>query len=161
MREFEILKARVEEIVIDHDYRLLKVLDSDEKEYTLRLDKSSKIINDENYNDVSLQNLSVNLPIYVYYEKVNIKKSIIDPLLIVLAQNEDDLVQMIGYFNDELYNKEYDIRINEASLRLVETLDGHDLVQSHLKNRYLIVFYRISTRSIPAIIMPIKILIVD
>lgn len=161
MREFEILRARVEEIVIDHDYRLLKVLDGDQNEYTLRLDKSSKIINDENYNDVSLQNLSVNLPIYVYYEKVNYQNNVIDPLLIVLAQNEDNLSQMIGYFNDDLYNKEYDIRINEGSLKLVETLDRYDFLQSHLKNRYLIVFYQVSTRSIPAIIMPIKIFIVD
>ncbi len=161
MREFEILRARVEEIVIDHDYRLLKVLDSDENEYTLRLDKSSKIINDENYNEVSLQNLSINLPIYVYFEKVNSLSSVIDPLLIVLAQNEDNLSQVIGYFDDELYNKDYDIRINEASLKLVETLDRYDFLSSHLKNRNLIVFYQVTTRSIPAIISPIKIFIVD
>ena len=161
MREFEILRARVEEIVIDHDYRLLKVLDRDENEYTLRLDKSSKIINDENYNEVSLQNLSINLPIYVYFEKVNSLSSVIDPLLIVLAQNEDNLSQVIGYFDDELYNKDYDIRINEASLKLVETLDRYDFLSSHLKNRNLIVFYQVTTRSIPAIISPIKIFIVD
>lgn len=153
--------ARIVEVRVDHDHKSI-VIDSDSHgKAVIRVTDDLKIYEDEFFNEVLVEDLSINYPIYVYmYENSPMMLSEppqFTPLLLVVAQNEDELYQRIDFFDKDLVSSDKQIRLN-LDERII-SLSYPNLIRELLVDKQLLVFYHASTRSIPAIVNPVKIII--
>lgn len=154
MKSLQIREGHILEILIDHnDKRSVVIKFDDESTKTFTLKDDAIIMNDDDFIHRDAETLKIMLPVYIYEEEGP------DLSLIIVRQNEDYLFQKIGLFNEDLISDDGSIQINESRINFIESIDASFNMRSVLKNKNLLVFYHNSTRSIPAIVDPIKIII--
>ena len=154
MRNIVMQKGRIKEVLVEEEKHTLMIEDENNETFTYVLSKDTKVMNDEHFVRLNFNALEVLLPVYVYVD-TDTK----DVLFVIIAQNEDDLFQIIDSFDDNLVSKNKMIKINEAYLNLVKDKNFDTQVKTLLANQQLLVFYHVSTKSIPALVTPVKIII--
>lgn len=154
MRNVEMKKGRIIELIVEHDDYMIVFEDEQKENFELKVSKDTKIMNDEHFVRLDFDALKVRLPVYVYIDKDS--ESL---LFIIIAQNEDSLFQILDVFDEKLISSNKMVKINDAYLNLVNDINLETPVKSLLANQQLLVFYHVSTKSIPALIEPVKIII--
>lgn len=153
--------ARIVEIRIEHDHKSIMVESDSHGREIILVPDSLMILENEYFHEKEVEDLSVNYQIYIYmYENSPMMMSEppqYTPLFLIVAQNEDELFQKIDFFDEDLVSSDNQLKINLESR--VISLSHHDLVKDLLVNKQLLVFYHKSTRSIPAIAYPLKVII--
>lgn len=77
--------------------------------------------------------------------------------LAVVKENPDQNVK-VAYFNDKLVSHDNQLKINPSPYTIITTTNGQAFTQS-VANHNLVVIYGISTKSIPAITTPERIVV--
>lgn len=154
----------IESIHIDGDLKRYSVLENGSPEIINVLD-SVTLYEDEYFTKISFEDLEVGESLSVYtWDNSPVLLSYppqYSPLLIIANRWEEDYQEVSGHFDDDLLHQDKMIKINDATITRLESLKHPNFVKELLKNRELLVFYRASTRSIPALINPIKIIVLD
>ena len=134
---------------------------------TLKFDTSnSTIVSDLTLNVVKTNNpLKVGNLITTYFNYNEIEKSsndnIIKAIVIVINESEEFMNTSIGIFNDNFLNENGTLKLNVSKDTPIYNINGNKLSVEDIKNQFLIVFYQISTRSIPPQAIPEKILLLN
>ena len=84
----------------------------------------------------------------------------VSPQVIVLNNSEETLVE-VDFFNSELVNKTNTLKLNVSDETILVDSKGEKVEKKELANRDLIVFYDVTTRSIPAQTNPIKVVALE
>ena len=71
------------------------------------------------------------------------------PYLIVVDRSIDSNFQKLDFFNQDLVSEDMMLKINPDAIEVV-IQDGEVVSEYDLANKHLLVFYTVSTRSIPA-----------
>lgn len=155
--------ATIIEINISGKYHKLAVkLDNDEIEHLI-INDNVKVYENLNFSKMELEELDIGRRVCIYtYENTPIMLSMppqYTPALIIVSKNEDYIGHKLDYFDENLLSLDKTIKINDAYLSHIESLSNKYLIKDLINNKQLLVFYQKSTRSIPAIVDPIKIIV--
>lgn len=85
----------------------------------------------------------------------------LSPDAIVVNNTEDTGFVKIAHFNSELVDSDNQLKLNITDETVIVDSKGEKLEKDKLANKNLMVFYTISTRSIPAQTSPEKIIVLD
>lgn len=154
----------IESVHVEGDFKRLHVVNQESPE-VLNINSSVTIFEDEFFNKISFEDLEVGESLSVYtWDNSPVLMSYppqYSPLILIANRWEEDYQEVSGYFDEELIHHDKMLKINDATITRLESLKHPSFVKGLLENKNLLVFYRISTRSIPALINPIKIIIID
>lgn len=80
---------------------------------------------------------------------------------VVIVEKDDKGNVAVGHFNEELYSEELSLVLNVSEETELSSVSGKDVKMADLKDKDLLVFYTITTRSIPAQTPPEKVVVLD
>lgn len=157
-------KATVTKIEIDHDNsKLVTVsLENNEKE-VLIISKLVKIYNNYDFKTINPSKIDIGQEIFIYINKdtpvmMSLPPKYV-PILLVVNSNPGFMSHKFDTFDHNLISGDKTIQISEHFLDVIASDKNVPLVKELLKNQNLLVFYKESTKSIPAIVNPKKIII--
>lgn len=103
--------------------------------------------------------------IEAYYDKTKARIMIypaqITPELIIAHDSKNVGFFKVGMFDERLTSEDNQLKLNITKDTLVVNKQGENIVQKNFAGHELIVFYKNSTRSIPAQTIPSKIVVLD
>lgn len=113
---------------------------------------------------IKAEDLKVGSRLDVFYKK-NTPMALslpgqLTPDVIILKDGEDLSFIKLGAFNRELISRENDLKLNISEDTSLVNKKGEKLDKEDLKNKDLIVFYTITTRSIPPQTNPEKVIVI-
>ncbi|MFD2445538.1 copper amine oxidase N-terminal domain-containing protein [Bacillus sp. CGMCC 1.16607] len=122
------------------------------------------ILNSIKGNGMQKDKLKNGLKVDVYYAKNKPMPLIYPPMItpdIVIVEEEVMGQVKISKFNDDLTSLDATLKLHISKETILEDEKGEKVTENELKGKELIVFYDISTRSIPAQTTPKKIIVLD
>ncbi len=103
--------------------------------------------------------------IEAYYDKtqprIMIYPAQITPELIIAHDSKNVGFAKVGIFNDQLTSEDNQLKLNITKDTLVVNKHGESIIQKNFAGHELIVFYKSTTRSIPAQAIPSKVVVLD
>ncbi|QEY21795.1 hypothetical protein D0S48_14555 [Psychrobacillus sp. AK 1817] len=103
--------------------------------------------------------------IEAYYDKTKARTMIypaqISPELIIAHDGKNVGFTKVGVFDEKLTSEDNQLKLNLSKETLVVNKDGESIDQKNLVGNELIVFYKTSTRSIPAQTIPNKVVVLE
>lgn len=80
---------------------------------------------------------------------------------VIIVETEEMGSVAVGTFDEDLLNEEYALKLNVNEETEVSSVSGKDVTVADLPEQNLLVFYAITTRSIPAQTPPTKVIVLD
>ncbi|MBD7984542.1 copper amine oxidase N-terminal domain-containing protein [Sporosarcina sp. Sa2YVA2] len=80
---------------------------------------------------------------------------------VVIVEKDDKGSVAVGTFDEELFSEELSLKLNVGEKTELSSVSGKEVKMDDLKGKDLLVFYTITTRSIPAQTPPEKIVVLD
>ena len=123
------------------------------------------LLSDKTMDRVEKTDLKDGMKVLVFY-KANTPMTLslppqMTPHGIVVLENEGSQSIKIAHFNDELTSMDNQLKLNIQKDTLMVDEDGGKVEAEDLKGENLLVFYEITTRSIPAQTNPKKVILLD
>lgn len=164
MRDIIRKAATVSQVSIDHDdHTLIEVKLEDGRHEVLIISDLVRIYNNSEFNIMEPVEIEIGREVAIYTnENTPMTMSIPPryvPELIVVNTNDDYMSHKFMYFDKELISADNQIQISDGFVNQVESIEYRPLIKELLIEQQLLVFYKASTRSIPAIVNPEKIII--
>lgn len=165
MEDLLVKQANIYKIVFDDNQESLVILLENKEKEILIISSEVKIYDNKSYSQTDITEIKVGQKIYVYYNKhtpmmMSLPAKYV-PELIVVEKNENYVDHVYDYFNEDLISSDGRIKVNESLLHLVESTCGKSVLKEILAKQKLLIFYQKTTKSIPAIVDPKKIVIVN
>lgn len=154
MRKIIMKEGRIDELIVDHDQRSIVIIDRDDVRHTYNVSDFVRIMDDEHFAALDFEALDICLPVYTYVDE---DKN--ELLFVIVAQNESNLFQIIDVFDERLISSNNMVKINDACVDVVVDENFQAPIKKLLSHKQLLVFYTVSTKSIPALVNPKKIII--
>ena len=80
---------------------------------------------------------------------------------VIIVETEAMGSVAVGTFDENLLNEEYSLKLNVSEETDISSVSGKDVTVADLPEQNLLVFYAITTRSIPAQTPPTKVIVLD
>ena len=164
MRDILRKVATVSQVSIDHDAQSIMVILENNQEEILIISELVKIYDNKSYSVIDITEIEVGRRIFIYYhENTPMMMSMPPkyvPQLVVVDRNEDYVDHKFAYFDEDLVSEDNTVQIGDGFLNIVESIEYRPLIKELLVNHQLLIFYKASTRSIPAIVNPEKVIII-
>lgn len=129
------------------------------------ISKDTIILNDETKDFQDKDKLEKGQVVSAYYGKnTPMTMSIpaqLTPDVIVVKESENPATIHISNFNEDLVSSDNKLKLNLSEDTIIVDENGNKVEKEDIANNDLIVFYTISTRSIPAQTTPEKIVVMD
>ena len=126
------------------------------------IDEDVILLNNEDLNFVSKEDLEVGTEVVIFYHKDTIMTLSYPPMLspdIVLINENREQQVMVSKFDDELLNAEKDMFIRVSDETPIVDIEGNKANIDDIKNKNLIVFYDIVMTSYPGQTAPQKVVV--
>ncbi|WP_144510727.1 stalk domain-containing protein [Bacillus sp. FJAT-22090] len=157
------LSGVVKDIETKNDETTL-IVESEEKEpqvTILKMTNETLIYNSETTESVEKEGFKKGQRIDAYYDKnkpmIMIYPPQFSPELVIVHDSKNIGSVKVGKFNDELISLDNELKLNIGKESVLVNEQGEKITQEDLKGKELVVFYTISTRSIPAQTSPSKV----
>lgn len=154
--------------VIKDDANLPKLIVEDKEKTTenhLNITDEALIFNSGTAEQLKKDSLKEGLLIDAYYDKHKPMLMIYPPRItpeIVIVNNEDKPGNVkVGLFDENLVSLDNELKLNIDDKTIILNEKGETIRADELNGKDLIVFYTVSTRSIPAQTIPTKIIALD
>ena len=120
------------------------------------------ILDEETMDFISKEDLKEGMEVSIYYTKDTIMLMSyppqLSPDLLIVRSDDVDLNIKIDKFDEDLISDDNSLKLNISEDVELINLEGEKIEQEDLVNKDLVVFYTISTRSIPAQTTPKKVI---
>lgn len=138
--------------------------EGDEYGLIFHIGKDVILLNDETKDFIDKEKLKEGAIITAYYGKntpmaMSLPGQLIPGVIVVKESEEPSSIKVSG-FNGELVSGENDLKLNISEDTVIVNKDGEKVEKENIKNKDLVVFYTISTKSIPAQTTPEKIVVI-
>lgn len=157
------LSGVIKDIETKNDETTLTV-ETEEKEPQITILKTTNdtlIYNSGTTKSVEKEAFKKGQRIDAYYDKnkpmILIYPAQISPELVIVHDSKDIGSVKVGKFNDELVSLDNELKLNIGKETILVDEKGEKITQEDLNGKELVVFYTVSTRSIPAQTTPSKI----
>ncbi|MED4350808.1 copper amine oxidase N-terminal domain-containing protein [Schinkia azotoformans] len=154
--------------VIKDDANLPKLIVEDKEKTTethLNITDEALIFNSSTTEQLKRDSLKEGLLIDAYYDKhkpmLMIYPPRITPEIVIVNDEEKTGNVKVGLFDDNLVSLDNDLKLNIGEKTVILNEKGKNISAEELKGKELIVFYTVSTKSIPAQTTPTKIIALD
>lgn len=154
--------------VIEDDANLPKLIVEDKEKTTethLNITDEALIFNSSTTEQLKRDSLKEGLLIDAYYDKhkpmLMIYPPRITPEIVIVNDKEKPGNVKVGLFDDNLVSLDNDLKLNIGEKTVILNEKGKNISAEELKGKELIVFYTVSTKSIPAQTTPTKIIALD
>lgn len=134
-------------------------------EIVFHLSEDVLLLSDKTMEEIETSHLKEDMKVLVFYRANTPMTLSIPPQAtpdgLVVLENKDLHFTKIAKFNDELVSKDNELKLNiQKDTPMVDT-KGEKLVEEDLKDENLLVFYDMTTKSIPAQTNPHKVILLD
>ncbi len=123
------------------------------------------LLNNKTKEFITKDTLKKGMKVSAYYHKNTMMAMSMPPQLgpdvIVIDESEEPIFTHISRFNKELISSDGMLKINPSENTIIVDKDGKKIEKENIVNRDLIIFYTISTKSIPAQTTPEKIIVME
>ncbi|WP_353095095.1 stalk domain-containing protein [Tissierella praeacuta] len=123
------------------------------------------LLNDKDKDFIDKDSLKEGMKVSAYYSKNTIMTMSIPPQLtpdlIVIGESEEPVFTHVSKFDKELVSSDGMLKINPSENTVIVGKDGNKIEKEDIVDKDLIVFYTISTKSIPAQTTPEKIIVME
>ncbi|MBU5255406.1 copper amine oxidase N-terminal domain-containing protein [Tissierella praeacuta] len=123
------------------------------------------LLNNKSKEFITKDTLKKGMKVSAYYHKNTIMAMSMPPQLgpdiIVIDESEEPIFTHVSGFNKEFISSDGMLKINPSENTVIVDKDGKKIEKENIINRDLIVFYTISTKSIPAQTTPEKIIVME
>ncbi|MEC1722425.1 copper amine oxidase N-terminal domain-containing protein [Schinkia azotoformans] len=154
--------------VIKDDANLPKLIVEDKEKTTethLNITDEALIFNSSTTEQLKRDSLKEGLLIDAYYDKhkpmLMIYPPRITPEIVIVNDEEKTGNVKVGLFDENLVSLDNDLKLNIGEKTVILNEKGKNISAEELKGKELIVFYTVSTKSIPAQTTPTKIIALD
>lgn len=154
--------------VIKDDANLPKLIVEDKEKTTethLNITDEALIFNSSTTEQLKRDSLKEGLLIDAYYDKhkpmLMIYPPRITPEIVIVNDEEKPGNVKVGLFDENLVSLDNDLKLNIGEKTVILNEKGENISAEELKGKELIVFYTVSTKSIPAQTTPTKIIVLD
>ncbi|KEF38795.1 copper amine oxidase family protein [Schinkia azotoformans MEV2011] len=154
--------------VIKDDANLPKLIVEDKEKTTethLNITDEALIFNSSTTEQLKRDSLKEGLLIDAYYDKhkpmLMIYPPRITPEIVIVNDKEKPGNVKVGLFDENLVSLDNDLKLNIGEKTVILNEKGENISAEELKGKELIVFYTVSTKSIPAQTTPTKIIVLD
>ena len=154
--------------VIKDDANLPKLIVEDKEKTTethLNITDEALIFNSSTTEQLKRDSLKEGLLIDAYYDKhkpmLMIYPPRITPEIVIVNDKEKPGNVKVGLFDENLVSLDNDLKLNIGEKTVILNEKGENISAEELKGKELIVFYTVSTKSIPAQTTPTKIIALD
>ena len=168
MSEYVKFEGKITEINHNDNRFSIKVMSDETDPYNgkvFHINENVILLNDKTKDFLSQDTLKKGDTVTGYYDKNTIMTLSLPPQItpnvIVVNENEGPLSIKVDKFNKELVSSDNQLKINPSEDTIIVDKDGNKMEKEDILDRDLIVFYTISTRSIPAQTTPEKIIVMD
>lgn len=143
---------------------LVEGLEDDLQEKIIfHLSDDMPLISHETMEDFKVENLEEGMEVSAFFkENTPMTLSIppqLNPGAVVIHDNEEDGFVEVAHFNEELVDMDNKLKLNISDDTILEDTEGNNLEAEDLEDESLMVFYTISTKSIPAKTTPEKVIV--
>lgn len=145
-----------------------EILDNDEtmqEEIMFNLREDMPLISHDTMEIVKIEDLKEGIEISAFFkENTPMTLSIppqTTPNAIVIHDNEEDGFVKLAHFNKELVSMDNELELNISEETVLVNAKGDKVDASDLEDGDLMIFYTVSTRSIPAQTNPEKVIVLD
>ncbi|NLC54521.1 MAG: hypothetical protein GX769_01395 [Erysipelothrix sp.] len=153
----------VSKVYFDHEDVSVGVRLENNQEEILIINELTRVYDNEKFEAIEITEIEVGHNVNIYYrENTPMMMSLPPkyvPELLIVDTNDDYIEHKFSYFDEDLVSADNQIQISDGFLRLVESLEYRPLIKELLVNEELLVFYKRATKSIPAQVYPIKVII--
>lgn len=157
-------QATVTQILIDHDdNELIRVKLENGDEEVLIISDAVWVYDNSKFRLINTAGIEIGREVFVYLRSTTPMMMSMPPKyvpeVLVINNNDDYMDHKFMFFNKKLISADNQVEISEEFLNVIESNDYRPLIKEMLIDQDLLVFYKKSTKSIPAIIHPEKIII--
>lgn len=142
---------------------LVKVNDEDEYGMVFYIGEKVALVSDKTQDFIDKDSLKEGMSIVAFYNK-NTPMTLslpgqLTPDVLVVKENEEPVSIHVDKFNKELISSDKRLKLNLDDKVVIVDEDGKILEDRNLEDKDLIVFYTVSTKSIPAQTIPEKVIV--
>lgn len=165
--EGEVVEVNITENEEEKRYSILVKDDKEDPQngLVLHLNDDVVMLNDKTMEFVSKDSFKKGMKVSAYYgENTPMMLSIpgqLIPDVIIINKNEEVGFVHVSNFNKDLVSMDNSLALNISEDTVMVDVDGNEVEKEDLENNDLIVFYSISTKSIPAQTTPEKVILMD
>ena len=164
MREIIRKKATVTQVSSDHeDNKLIEVKLENGNEEVLIISDLVRVYNNSEFAITDPNTIDIGREVFIYTDENTPTMMSMPPKyvpeLIIVNDHEDFMDHKFMYFDEELISSDNQIQISDDFVKQIESMEYRPLMKELLVNQELLVFFTRSTRSIPAIVTPEKVII--
>lgn len=146
----------------------IEVMENEDEPYNgkiFHITEDVILLNDKTRDFINKEGLEEGMKVTGYYHKDTIMTMSapphLTPNIIVVNENEEPISIHVSKFNEDLISTDNKLKILSSEDTIIINEDGDKVEKEDIKNRDLIVFYTISTKSIPAQTTPEKIIVIE
>ncbi|MDR7857446.1 copper amine oxidase N-terminal domain-containing protein [Tissierella sp.] len=161
-------EGKITSITKNEKYISIMVKDDASDPYNgmlFHIDEDVILLNDKAMDFISKDSFKEGQTVTGYYSKDTIMlmslPAQLSPDLIILNEAEEPVTVEVSKFNKELISTDGMLKISPTDTTIITDKNGNKVDKEDLVDRDLIVFYTISTKSIPAQTGPEKIIVMD
>ncbi|WP_102347666.1 copper amine oxidase N-terminal domain-containing protein [Bacillus sp. Marseille-P3661] len=152
----------ISEVSKDGEYTTVVVENQDHSLQTIfKINKDVLLYNGESTESFKIEDFKKGLSVEAYYDKnkpmIMIYPAVITPEIMIINEREKMGQVKVGKFGEDLVSLDKELKLNLAETTILLNEDGDVIKQEELTNKELIVFYTVSTKSIPAQTTPSKV----
>ena len=155
----------IKEIVKDDKRWTITIADENKNITHLLLNNDTILIHSGDGEQIKREDLQIGHSLEAYYDKNKPMLLIFPPQLtpdFVLVREENAKMNVkVSKFDDSLLSLDNQLKLNLSKETIIENQLGKPIEKEKLANKELIVFYSVTTKSIPAQTSPIKIIAFD
>lgn len=163
--EYINFEGKIEEVTKKENGVSILVKANDEDEYGMifHLSEDVLLMSDKTMDFVEIDTLEEGMDIVAFYDKDTIMAlslpGQLTPDVLVVKENEEPVSVHVDKFNKELTSSDNKLKLNLDDKVVIVDEDGKVVEDRNLEDKDLVVFYTISTKSIPAQTTPEKVII--
>lgn len=150
----------------DRENDLMVTVENEQELITIfRIQDKTLLFNSGTTNEMKAADLKKNMKVEAYYDKnkpmILIYPAQITPELFFVMNEEKPGSVKVGKFDDDFLSLDKELKLNIGEETTLLNEQGEKIALADLKDKELVVFYSITTKSLPPQTPPTKIIVLD
>lgn len=150
----------------NRDNDLMVTVENEKELITIfRIQDKTLLFNSGTTNQMKASDLKKDMKVEAYYDKnkpmILIYPAQITPELFIVMDEEEKGSVKVGKFDEDFLSLDKELKLNIGEKTTIVNQEGKKIEKADLKGKELVVFYSITTRSLPPQTPPTKIIALD
>ena len=153
----------IAEITKENGALYIKVEENDQTR-TFRIHEDTLLLDNEDKAAVEIDKLQKNQKVNVFFKSdhlINVPDEFLTEADVLVVKSNKNTFVKLDVFDKNLLSESGDLQLNVSDKTKIVDWEGHAISKNQIQNKKLLVFYSVTTRSVPPQTSPEKIILLD